>query len=166
MALVVAGSLVATMALPAFAATGKSTASTKGSITMADSADNTVVATGKTFKAYKLLNVTYDGDKYAYTVPATPATLLSALATEFSVSEKSATESDIAYNQRVVSAIKTATEADVEAAAKKLLNAAKTANVPPTTITGTTAATNLDLGYYVIEDATTSGDNQIIPDRS
>lgn len=159
MALALAMVMTLSMSISVFAATGKSTSTTKGSITMDTSADQSVPAAGKTFKAYKLLDVTYDGDKYAYTVPSTPAALLSTLATAFEVPTKTATESDIAYNQKVVKAIETAAKADVEAAAKKLLKAAKDAGVSATTINGATAATGLDLGYYVIEDVTTTGDN-------
>ena len=158
LALAVAAIMVVAMALPVLAA--ESTPTTTGSITMADSGDGTVAAAGKTFNAYKLLDVTYSGDNYAYTIPDTPAALLSTLATAFGVSAKEDDESDIAYNHRVVAAIETAATANVESTAKTLLQAAKDAGVTPIEITGATTKTGLDLGYYVIEDVTSSGDNQ------
>jgi len=127
----------------------------KGSIQMEDSQDGSVAASSKTFNAYKVLDVTYSGENFSYSIPAEPAGLKAALASAFEVTEKGNSETDEAYAQRIVKAIETAANNNVEATAKTLLQVAKDAKVAAQAINGATKKTGLDLGYYVIEDSTT-----------
>ena len=121
-----------------------------GSITIKDS--DTVSVAGKTFAAYKVMDATFvdanDVSKgVSYTVPAELADFYAA---RYTLDKTSAT-----FDQDVTAAI--AKEADLNAFAKEVLAAAKTAGIVPTEVTAADSANsvkiaNLKFGYYVIED--------------
>ena len=122
-----------------------------GSITVKN-ADNVSVE-GKTFKAYKILDLELVGtDGYVYTVPAG---LKSFYAAEFELDTASGD-----FDYEVASKINemTANSDELFAFAAKALAAAKTAGIVPETATGVQGAasvsfTDIPLGYYLIEDA-------------
>lgn len=125
-------------------------AETTGSITI-NSADNVSVA-GKTFNAYKILDLELVGDGYVYTVPAELETFY---ATKFSLDPESG-DFDYEVTQKI--AEMTDNSDDLFAFAAEALAAAKAAGVTPATQTGAEGAASvvledLPLGYYVIEDA-------------
>lgn len=142
LAIILSVMFVAVMAIPAFAANDNGTITIKGT--------DSVSIEGKTFNAYKILDVeakTADSTKMAYKVPAALADFY---ATEFLLDK---TEKD--FDAQVTAKI--ATVADINAFANKALAAAKDANITPASATGETGATevaiaNLPYGYYVIED--------------
>ena len=137
--------MLAALAIPAMAA-GET-----GSITINDAANVSVA--GKTFKAYKILDLKMVGtDGYVYTVPAEmKAFYLGRYA------GLTGTEGD--FDAQVVAKIKA--ETDLFAFAADALAAAKTAGITPGTATAAEKATsvtigNLPLGYYVVEDTGTT----------
>lgn len=141
--LLLALALVFTMGLSAFAAGETGTITIKGN-------DN-VPITGKTFKAYKLLDVTLANgnnavDGIAYSVPEALADFY---ASEFGL-DKNAADFDTQVTANI-----SAESFDLQDFAKRALAAAKTAGI---TATGGTQEddnyiiSNLPLGYYVIED--------------
>lgn len=133
---------------------GATAAETTGTITI-NNAQNVTVE-GKTFNAYKILDLKLVGEGtdmgYIYTVPTG---LESFYATEFNL-DAAAGDFDYEVTQKI--AAMTDNSDALFAFASKALNAAKTANVTLSTVTGTTGATSvtftdLPLGYYVVEDA-------------
>lgn len=133
------------LAVPAFAE-GET-----GSITIND-ADNVSVA-GKTFNAYKILNLKMVGTNgYVYTVPAEMKNFYSTRYTDLTGNEGD-------FDAQVVAKI--SQEQDLFAFAAAALAAAKTAGITPgTAAAGESAKTvtisNLPLGYYVVEDTGTT----------
>ena len=117
-----------------------------GSITIQDSANVSVA--GKTFNAYKILDVKMVGDGYVYTVP-------SALK-EFYVGRYSdITGKEGNFDYLVAQEIQN--EKDLYAFAAAALAAANDANITPVSGTASEGAksvtiNNLPLGYYVVED--------------
>ena len=157
MALVIAMVMVLAMAIPAMAADNPPTT---GSITITNNSTTSTPAEGRTFKAYRILNATEEfgngNDKpatgYAYTIPN--ATVKAALATKYSVTAQGANETDAAYEQRIIEAVSTAANTNVQQVAKDLLKIAKDAGLESTELAGGTATNNLPFGYYVIEETT------------
>ena len=155
--------MVFAMGTTVFAAEGDNPPTT-GSIKITDSdatdANKQVSAEGRTFTAYRILNATEvfgeGNDKpatgYAYTIPSNE--IRTALATKFNVTEKGATETDAAYDQRIIEAVRAAAEANVAQTAKDLLKIAKDNSATSVTINGGEKKTGLPFGYYVIEDNT------------
>ena len=121
-----------------------------GSITIKD-ADNVSVA-GKTFKAYKILDVkSYTTSTVVYTVPDAMKT--------FYQTRYSLTGNEGDFDAKVVAGI--AAESDLFAFAADALAAAKTAGIAPVSATAEANAKsvtidNLPLGYYVVEDTATT----------
>lgn len=116
-----------------------------GSITIEDS--DTVSVAGKTFNAYKILDVKLVGESYVYTVPAELK--------NFYTGRYNLTGNEGDFDAQV--AKKISEETDMFAFAADALAAAKAANITPGTATaveGDTSVTinNLPLGYYVVED--------------
>lgn len=144
--------MVFAMTLTAFATETNNTTENnpKGSITINDS--TTVSVAGKTFKAYKILDVKLVGNNgFVYTVP----TELKNFYTE----RYGLTGNEGDFDAQVVEKINA--ETDMFAFAKAALAAAKTANINPGTATAGENATsvtigNLPLGYYVVEDTATT----------
>jgi len=106
---------------------------------------------GKTFNAYKILDLEMFGDAgYVYTVPAE---LKNFYATEFSIS---ADVGDFDYQVTQEIAAMQSNSTQLFAFVARALAAAKEAGITPATATGTAAESvkidNLPLGYYVIED--------------
>ncbi len=145
--LLLALALVLSLATTAFAADV-----TSGSITIKGTAD--VPVTGKTFNAYKILDLTLNEAMtgYAYTVPTE---LESFYKTYFNITETDLADKTIhVLVQEKLGAMTDNSDA-LFAFATAALAAAKTANVTPvaSTISGTDAViSNLPLGYYVVED--------------
>ena len=143
--LLLALALVLSLAVTALAAEEAT-----GSITL-NNADNVSVA-GKTFNAYKILNLELVGESgYVYTVPAE---LVDFYAEEFDVDAASG-EFDYLVTQKI--AEMTSDSEELFAFTAKALAAAKEAEIDPAEVTGEAGATsvkfeNLPLGYYVIED--------------
>ncbi len=143
--------MVFAMSVTAFATESETPADAKGSIVI-NSATNVSVA-GKTFNAYKVLDMKKVGaDGYAYTVPEG---LKAFYSDRYGIAVDSA---DFSYEV----AQKIGAETDMFAFGKAVLQAAKDADIQPATAKGEENATsvtidNLDLGYYVVEDASTSG---------
>jgi fimbrial isopeptide formation D2 family protein/LPXTG-motif cell wall-anchored protein len=145
--------LVFALAAPAFAA--------DGSITIDNSSDGTS-PDGRTFYAYKILDVTLAADNTpAYSVP-TSATLRAFYGTRF---HGSATYYDgmtqAAVNADVIAQIAALTSnSAMQSFAEAALTAAKTAytnsEITRETIVGSSTKT-LPYGYYVIEDSSTAG---------
>lgn len=139
-------------------------APTTGTITIIDSADGTVDASTRTFKAYRILNATEvfgDGDDqpatgYAYSIPN--ANIRAALANKFLAAgekEQGATETIQQYDARIIAAVEAAgAQATIEQTAKDLLQIAKECNVAPIDLSGEVASEAIPFGYYVIEDVT------------
>lgn len=123
-----------------------------GSITI-ESVQNVSVE-GKTFNAYKILNLQLvEGEEtgYVYTVPAE---LKDFYATELKV-DAAAGDFDHQVTEKIAAMADNSD--DLFAFAAKALAAAKTAGIAPATVTGAEGAAsvkleNLPLGYYVIED--------------
>lgn len=144
--------MVFAMTLTAFAAEATPTTGSDatGSITINDS--STVSVAGKTFNAYKILDVKLVGNnRFVYTVP----TELKSFYTE----RYGLTGDEGDFDAQVVEKINA--ETDMFAFAKAALAAAKTANITPGTATAgknVTSVTigNLPLGYYVVEDVGTA----------
>lgn len=140
--------MVLSLATTVFAAAGD-----PGKITIGGSDDGVSVA-GKTFNAYKILDLEIVGSgsdtTYAYTVPAEMK--------DFYKTRYSLTGDEENFNALVIK--KVGEETDRLAFAAEALTAAKTAygNAPHGTATAGENATsvqiaNLPLGYYVVEDA-------------
>ncbi|MGI6110210.1 MAG: isopeptide-forming domain-containing fimbrial protein [Eubacteriaceae bacterium] len=143
--LIAAIMMVALWATPAFAE------GNTGTITI-NKADSNVSMAGKTFSAYKILDVTTDGSGYAYTVPEA---MQSFFTSEFSITETAGTA---AYNQAVSTALGALNATEMEQFGKDALAAAKNAGITAVTTTGSgTSAvfSNVPYGYYVIEDTST-----------
>ena len=121
-----------------------------GSITI--KSNETVSVAGKTFKAYKILDVkSYTNDSVVYTVP-------DALKA-FYTNRYSLTVNEGDFDAQVVAKI--AGEDDLFAFAADALAAAKTAGVTPGTATAgesdsSVTISELPLGYYVVEDTATT----------
>lgn len=141
--------LVLTMAAPALAE-GETTAI--GSITISDA--TSVSVAGKTFKAYKILDVEIisvaenNPNGYVYTVPAELKEFYTKRYPDLEVNSGN-------FDYLVAGEIQK--ETDMFAFAADALAAAKAANITPGTATAAAGATsvtinNLPLGYYVIED--------------
>ncbi len=136
------------MASTVFAGQDTNPAPTTGSITI-KSADNVDVA-GKTFNAYKILDVELAGEAYVYTVPDS---LKAWYAEYFDVS---VTAGD--FSAQIAAKISDKA-IDLFEFAADALAAAKMVNVAPVSATAGTDANevtigNLPLGYYVVEDVT------------
>lgn len=142
--------MIFAMATTAFAAGTTSI----GSITINSS--DTVSVEGKTFNAYKILDLELVGDDgYVYTVPDE---LKSFYANYFSIDQNAG---DFSAQVRDKLAEMTNNSDDLFAFATAALAAAKTAGITPGTATGATGAAsvtigNLPLGYYVVEDVGTA----------
>ena len=120
-----------------------------GSITIND--NNNVSVAGKTFNAYKILDVELVGQGYVYTVPAE---MKSFYVERY---ELSGNEGD--FDAQVVAKINE--EKDIFAFAAAALKAAKDAKIIPGTETAGEKAdsvtiSDLPLGYYVVEDTATT----------
>lgn len=120
-----------------------------GSITI-NSSQNVSVA-GKTFNAYKILDVQLVGGGYVYTVPSSLKI--------FYTGRYGLTGSEGDFDYQVTQKIKN--ESDMYTFAADALAAAKTANIKFGTATADENASsvtisNLPLGYYVVEDAGTA----------
>ena len=146
-------------------------APTTGTITIENSADGTVDASTRSFKAYRILDATEvfgDGDDkpatgYAYSFPN--ATVKAAMADKFlpeGQKEKAEGETDIQYEARIIEAVRAAgAQATIEQTAKDLLKIAKDAGLTPVELTGGTASGQLPFGYYVIEDVTDPAEENV-----
>ncbi len=124
-----------------------------GSITI-NSAENVSVA-GKTFKAYKVLDLELVGEGYVYTVPEG---LESYYAEKF-VLDADSGDFDYEVTQKIAEMKSDSDE--LFAFAADVLEAAKDAEIIPEEVTGAEGAgtvtfENLPLGYYVIEDEGTA----------
>ena len=119
----------------------------KGSITIREA--NGVSVEGKTFQAYKVLDLNLVGDGYVYTVPDT---LKSFYAGHFYLSE------DLGdFDYQVTQKIAALSGDDLFAFASAVLSAAKDAGISPASVTGgagdaSVKITDLPLGYYLVED--------------
>lgn len=117
---------------------------------------STVPVAGKTFKAYKILDLQMVGtDGYVYTVPEA---LKDFYATKFSI-EKTAGDFDAQVAGKI-GEMQNDSDA-LFAFAADALKAAKDAGITPVSATGTAGAatvtiTGLEQGYYVIEDEGTA----------
>ncbi|MGN8876044.1 SpaH/EbpB family LPXTG-anchored major pilin [Pseudoflavonifractor sp. HCP28S3_F10] len=144
--------MLAALAIPAMAA------GANGSITIKD-ADNVSVA-GKTFNAYKILDVKSYTDEVkdgegAVTTPASVVYTVPAELKEFYKTRYKLSGNEGDFDAQVVAKIKA--ETDLFAFAADALAAAKAANITPGTATAPDGAKsvtigNLPLGYYVVED--------------
>lgn len=150
-ALVLAMLMVLSLGVTAFA---DETAT--GSITI--KSNSTVSVKGKTFNAYKILDVkTFTaaaGETAATVVYTVPAELKYFYTTRYKL-----TGDEADFDAQVVNKIKA--ETDIFEFAAAALAAAKTANIQPGTATASENTTsvvinNLPLGYYVVEDAGTA----------
>lgn len=137
-------------------------ASDTGSITI--NGNDTFSLAGRGFSAYKILDVTLntgvDPVGAAYTVPAA----MQGFYTDyFSITETAGTS---LYDQAVSAAIGALDAEEMELFAKAALAAAKDASITPETTTGTSANeaafSDIPLGYYVIEDTTAPGANNVV----
>lgn len=120
-----------------------------GSITITDSKNVSVA--GKTFNAYKILDVKLVGEGYVYTVPAEMK--------DFYINRYRLTGDEGDFDYQV--AEKIAAEEDKFAFAAAALAAAKNVNIAPGTALAaadaeTVTIDNLPLGYYVVEDTATT----------
>ena len=148
--------LLALVMVFALAATAFATGETTGSITIND-ATNVSVA-GKTFNAYKILDVksyTAGTDGQAGTVVYTVPAEMKA----FYMNRYTLTGNEGDFDAQVVENING--ETDLFAFAKAALAAAKNAGITPGTSTAAADAisvtiNDLPLGYYVVEDAGTA----------
>nr|WP_296010590.1 SpaH/EbpB family LPXTG-anchored major pilin [uncultured Blautia sp.] len=135
-------------------AVSTSAATETGSITIRDNSNSTVSVAGKTFNAYKILDVkSYTagkGEEKGTVVYTVPTELKTFFQTRYNLTGN---EGD--FDAKVTEEI--SKEPDMFAFATAVLNAAKEANITPRTATaGEKAASvtidNLPLGYYVVED--------------
>lgn len=125
--------------------------SNTGSITI-NSAENVSVK-NKTFNAYKVLNLkSYNEEKgtYVYTVPEELK--------QFYKDHFQSIKDEGDFSAQVVNAITQLKGQELFTFAQAVLDAAKKADISPMTATGASEATtvtidNLELGYYVVEDA-------------
>lgn len=124
------------MAMPAFAAT--STPTTKGSITVSNVQD------GKEYAAYKIFDVTYNGDAYSYTIDST-SPWFTTVKNLYTVSQVNGTTT---YNV----ADRGTSAAAVAKALSDALDAMGSKPTPAAFVSGT--ASNLDLGYYFVTTTT------------
>lgn len=131
--------LVLAMAAPAFAG------AVTGTITINNAADGTPAA-GRTFAAYKILDVTLSGTSPAYHVPAAMLPWYTShfrlTADELSTPGKT--------DEAVVARIRALDAAGMELFAEAALAAAKAASIAPEVVSGDTTTT-VPYGYYVIE---------------
>ena len=146
--------LVFAMMIPVFAA------ETTGTITI-NNAPNVSVA-GKTFNAYKILDVKSYTDAKTEGDTTTPATVVYTVPSamkSFYMSRYSLTGNEGDFDAQVVEKI--SKETDMFAFAAAALAAAKDAKITPGTATAgsndtSVTISNLPLGYYVIEDTATT----------
>lgn len=127
-----------------------------GSITI--KSNDTVSVAGKTFNAYKILDVkTYkaaEGETAATVVYTVPDAMKDFYKTRYSLKGD-----EVDFDAQVVAKIQA--ETDIFKFAAEALAAAKTASVTPGTATGkenetSVTISNLPLGYYVVEDVGTA----------
>ena len=140
-ALLLALALVLSLGITAYAA------EQKGSITIKEAGG--VSVEGKTFQAYKVLDLNMVGNGYVYTVPAE---LKSFYAGYFELSEALGN-----FDYQVTQEIAALSGDDLFAFASAVLSAAKDAGISPASVTGEEGNTSvilsdLPLGYYVVED--------------
>ena len=140
-ALLLALALVLSLGITAYAA------EQKGSITIHEAGG--VSVEGKTFLAYKVLDLNLVGEGYVYTVPEA---LKDFYADYFELSEALGD-----FDYQVTQKIAALTGDDLFAFASGVLAAAKEANIAPASVTGqrgdtSVKFTDLPLGYYVVED--------------
>ena len=140
-ALLLALALVLSLGITAYAA------EQKGSITIKEAGG--VSVEGKTFQAYKVLDLNMVGNGYVYTVPAE---LKSFYAGYFELSEALGD-----FDYQVTQEIAALSGDDLFAFASAVLSAAKDAGISPASVTGEEGNTSvilsdLPLGYYVVED--------------
>ena len=140
-ALLLALALVLSLGITAYAA------EQKGSITIHEAGGVSVA--GKTFQAYKVLDLNLVGEGYVYTVPEA---LKDFYADYFELSEALGN-----FDYQVTQKIAALTGDDLFAFASDVLAAAKEANIAPASVTGqngdtSVKFTDLPLGYYVVED--------------
>ena len=132
-----------------------------GTITITNSADGTVTASARTFRAYRILNATetfsgndtdgYTVTGYAYTIPN--ANIRSALVTYFNLTTTDKTTEQI--DADIVKAIGDVSgSTNIEAMAKALLKIAEDNGAEYVDLTGGTASDQIPFGYYVIKDTT------------
>ena len=140
-ALLLALALVLSLGITAYAA------EQKGSITIHEAGG--VSVEGKTFLAYKVLDLNLVGEGYVYTVPEA---LKDFYADYFELNEALGD-----FDYQVTQKIAALTGDDLFAFASGVLAAAKEANIAPASVTGqrgdtSVKFTDLPLGYYVVED--------------
>ena len=140
-ALLLALALVLSLGITAYAA------EQKGSITIKEAGG--VSVEGKTFQAYKVLDLDLVGNGYVYTVPAE---LKSFYAGYFDLSEALGD-----FDYQVTQKIAALSGDNLFAFASAVLSAAKDAGISPASVTGEEGNTSvilsdLPLGYYVVED--------------
>ena len=140
-ALLLALALVLSLGITAYAA------EQKGSITIHEAGG--VSVEGKTFLAYKVLDLNLVGEGYVYTVPEA---LKDFYADYFELNEALGD-----FDYQVTQKIAALTGDDLFAFASGVLAAAKVANIAPASVTGqrgdtSVKFTDLPLGYYVVED--------------
>ena len=140
-ALLLALALVLSLGITAYAA------EQKGSITIHEAGG--VSVEGKTFLAYKVLDLNLVGEGYVYTVPEA---LKDFYADYFELNEALGN-----FDYQVTQKIAALTGDDLFAFASGILAAAKEANIAPASVTGqrgdtSVKFTDLPLGYYVVED--------------
>lgn len=138
-------SLLLTLIMVLAMGTSAFAAGETGSITIKDS--STVSVAGKTFNAYKILDVKLVGDGYVYTVPAEMES--------FYAARYGLTGNEGDFDAQVAAKINE--EKDMFAFAADALAAAKAAGIAPGTATANADAdsvtiSGLPLGYYVVED--------------
>lgn len=139
--LLMALALVLSLGITAYAA------EQKGSITIHEAGG--VSVEGKTFLAYKVLDLNLVGEGYVYTVPEA---LKDFYADYFELNEALGD-----FDYQVTQKIAALTGDDLFAFASGVLAAAKEANIAPASVTGqrgdtSVKFTDLPLGYYVVED--------------
>ncbi|MDO4312462.1 MAG: SpaH/EbpB family LPXTG-anchored major pilin [Eubacteriales bacterium] len=139
-------SLLLTLIMVLAMGTSAFAAGETGSITIKDS--STVSVAGKTFNAYKILDVKLVGDGYVYTVPADMK--------GFYANRYGLTGNEGDFDAQVATKINE--EEDLFAFAAAALAAAKNAGITPSTANADAGAesvtiSGLPLGYYVVEDA-------------
>lgn len=140
-ALLLALALVLSLGITAYAA------EQKGSITIKEAGG--VSVEGKTFQAYKVLDLDLVGNGYVYTVPAE---LKSFYAGYFELIEALGD-----FDYQVTQEIAALSGDDLFAFASAVLSAAKDAGISPASVTGeegdsSVILSDLPLGYYVVED--------------
>ena len=144
MAALLAVAMLCAMAVPAFAA---------------DNATKTTIkinGTGKSYEAYRILNVTNDGsDKYAYTFN-----------TKYEDIVKAATGKDTLSDVLNVISGYTANGTEIDAFAKRVWNAIKSnSSISADVTTDNKEFTNVDQGYYlIVEKAIADHDDSEVDD--